>query len=162
MLTIEALSPENLQHVLQLSVHEAQTPYVGAIETIIERSTPQAAETQWVICLNGTPVGFFLLDKAYSNQYLFCPNGAVGLRSLLIDCRYQGQGVAKRAIGKILQNYSVWLHTRNADLYLTVNCKNTLARQLYVKSGFIDTDQLYLGGEAGPQHIMCFKSKQLS
>ncbi|GAM64435.1 histone acetyltransferase HPA2 [Vibrio ishigakensis] len=39
-------------------------------------------------------------------------------------------------------------------VYLTVNCKNPAAFQCYLKAGFVDTEELYLGGDAGPQHVM--------
>ncbi|MCW8344672.1 GNAT family N-acetyltransferase [Vibrio sp. ZSDZ65] len=160
MLTIEPLNEQNFEYVLMLSVPDEQRPYIGYINEIIDQSCQKPEETQWVICQAGKPVGFFLLDSAYANRYSFCPQGSIGFRSFLIDQQYQGQGIAKRAIRQIQEQYMVWLGKDQSDLYLTVNCKNALARSLYVKAGFMDTEQLYLGGEAGPQHIMCFKSKK--
>ena len=37
---------------------------------------------------------------------------------------------------------------------LTVNVRNQVARQLYLRHGFTDTGELYLGGSAGPQHVL--------
>jgi len=37
---------------------------------------------------------------------------------------------------------------------LTVNVRNQVARQLYLRHGFTDTGKLYLGGSAGPQNVL--------
>ncbi|MFA0439104.1 hypothetical protein BCU70_06920 [Vibrio sp. 10N.286.49.C2] len=160
MLTIERLQAHNQTNVLNLSVLDAQKAFVGDIANIIEQSSTQSSVSQWVIWYDSTPVGFFLLDQSYSSRYSFCPQGSVGLRSFFIDQRYQGRGFARLALEQIAYHYSTWLREEVGDLYLTVNCKNQTARSLYLKLGFNDTQRLYLGGEAGPQHIMCFTSKR--
>lgn len=39
-------------------------------------------------------------------------------------------------------------------MVLTVNARNPAARAVYLAGGFADTGELYLGGPAGPQHVM--------
>ncbi len=39
-------------------------------------------------------------------------------------------------------------------MVLTVNVRNQVARRLYLRHGFSDSGQLYLGGNAGPQHVL--------
>lgn len=160
MLTIERLQAHSQTSVLNLSVHPAQKAFIGDVANIIEESSAQSSESQWVIWEDTTPVGFFLLDQSYSSRYSFCPQGSVGLRSFFIDQRFQGRGLARLALEQVVHHYSTWLREDVGDLYLTVNCKNRTARALYLKLGFNDTQRLYLGGEAGPQHILCFTSKR--
>ncbi|MBY6196778.1 GNAT family N-acetyltransferase [Vibrio hangzhouensis] len=160
MIEIQPLVTPVTEEVANLSVNSEQVQYVGIITDILSDSLPQQDENQWVIYSNDIAVGFFILDQAYSQTIDSCPKGAVGLRAFFIDKRYQGLGLAKAAITTILTNYENWLNCDGADLYLTVNCRNQTAYNMYQKLGFDDTGELYLGGEAGPQHIMCFKSKK--
>jgi RimJ/RimL family protein N-acetyltransferase len=43
---------------------------------------------------------------------------------------------------------------RARTLVLTVNVRNPAARAVYVRGGFVDAGELYLGGSAGPQHVL--------
>lgn len=148
------------EELVNLSVDESQLPFVGITSEIVHASLSKPLETQWVIYSNEIAVGFFLLDQDYANTMKDAPAGAVGLRAYFIDQRYQGLGLAKSSLSLITEEFDSWLSIAPCDLYLTVNCKNTIAYQLYQKVGFVDTGELYLGGAAGPQHIMCFKSKK--
>ncbi|ANO32802.1 acetyltransferase [Vibrio breoganii] len=106
-----------------------------------------------VIKHHGLVVGFFKLDTAYASTYSFCSKNSIGLRTLALDQRQQGKGLGTKsveALGDYLAN-----HYQSYDfVYLTVNCKNPAAVACYRKGGFEDTGELYLGGEAGPQHVM--------
>lgn len=145
--------------VLALAVSDEQLPFVGVVSGIIQSSLGSPKESQWVIYSGETPAGFFLLDEAYQVTLGTKLENATGLRAFFIDTRFQGRGIAKMCLKLLVKEFNVWLGTEHKDLYLTVNRKNKAAYQLYLAVGFIDTKELYLGGQAGPQHIMCFKSK---
>ncbi len=98
-------------------------------------------------------VGIFVIDTAYSSKYDFCPKGAVGLGTFFIDHQYQGKGYGKSTV-VALKPYLLEHYPQFRRLYLTVNCQNKSAYHCYFSNGFTDTGELYLGGEAGPQHIM--------
>jgi ribosomal protein S18 acetylase RimI-like enzyme len=156
MISIVPLQQVLLDEVMKLSVADDQIPYVGHIDELIRASFTKPDETQWVICRNNFPVGFYILDAAYARNYSFCPEGSIGLRSFFVDVNHQGKGIAKKALDHILNTYDQCCShdLRTAELYLTVNCRNTLAYELYIAVGFVDTKELYLGGAAGAQHIM--------
>ena len=40
------------------------------------------------------------------------------------------------------------------SLVLTVNVRNPAARAVYLGGGFVDGGEQYLGGSAGPQHVL--------
>ncbi|MGR5287891.1 GNAT family N-acetyltransferase [Vibrio maritimus] len=159
-LTIRKIDVPVTEELVNLSVEDSQLPFVGITSEIVHKSLTKPLETQWVIYSNDIAVGFFLLDQGYASTMSDAPSGAIGLRAYFIDKRYQGLGLAKASLNLITGQFHSWLNIAPCDLYLTVNCKNTVAYQLYQKVGFDDTGDLYLGGEAGPQHIMCFKSKK--
>ncbi|MBT1444982.1 GNAT family N-acetyltransferase [Shewanella sp. JM162201] len=97
-------------------------------------------------------VGFFLLDKEYDREHEFANASDLGFRAFLIDVRHQGKGFGKAAL-KALPTFVQTRYPQFQRLVLTVNLNNTLARDLYLKSNFIDSNSHYLGGSAGPQHI---------
>lgn len=109
---------------------------------------------RYVILLDDEIVGFFKIQTTYSQDHDFCPIDCLGLRMVAIDNRQQGKGIGTAMI----QALPAFLRARYSDfsiVYLTVNCKNPAARRCYEKGGFEDTGTLYLGGDLGPQHIMC-------
>ncbi len=156
MISIVPLQQISMDEVMTLAVADVQIPYVGHIHELIRNSVGKSGETQWVICCNDHPVGFYILDADYARDYPFCPEASVGLRSFFVDVNHQGQGIAKKSLEKIVNTYlqDSGTDSQSAPLYLTVNCRNTLAYELYLAVGFTDTKKLYLGGAAGPQHIM--------
>lgn len=152
MVTIEKYTPSRYEQVCELSVLEEQSQFtVGDIAAML--ASLDTTELPHLILADDTVVGFFLFDTVYSNRYDFCPPKSLGVRALLVDHRFQGKGIAKQAISQFAQFARSHLPAYQA-LYLTVNCRNNAAYQCYLKSGFEDTNELYLGGPVGPQHIM--------
>ncbi|WP_039986045.1 GNAT family N-acetyltransferase [Vibrio owensii] len=152
MITIEKYTPCRHEQTLELQVLEDQIQYtVANIPELLGSLKP--TELPHLILEDDRVVGFFLFDAAYSEDYDFCPQRSLGVRSLLVDHRHQSKGIAKHAIG--LFGDFVKLHYPTFEfLYLTVNCRNVPAYQCYLKAGFEDTNELYHGGPVGPQHIM--------
>lgn len=152
MITIEKYTPCRQAQTIELKVLEDQAQFT--VENIGKRlESLKPTELPHLILEDDRVVGFFLFDAAYSEGYDFCPHRSIGVRSLLVDHRHQGKGIAKRAISQFA-NYAK-LHFPSFDfLYLTVNCRNVPAYQCYLKAGFEDTNELYHGGPVGPQYIM--------
>ena len=78
---------------------------------------------------------------------------ALGLRTVMVDANRQGMGVG-RSLCQMLPAYLAQHYPRACSLWLTVNLRNPGAVRAYVKGGFVDTGEHWLGGDAGPQHIM--------
>ena len=143
--------PEDKPEVLKLSVTEVQKPYVRTIQAILDDSTPQ--RDCHVLEVAEEIVGFFIIDRAYAEQYDFCEMGNLGFRAYFIDQHRQGKGYGKASIYG-LRDYLKTEYPAYPAVVLTVNCRNEKAHQLYLEGGFIDGGELYHGGAAGPQHIM--------
>lgn len=152
MLTIEKLTTADFESVRSLSVDDTQQQYVGTTEEIL--SNLSSSCIPHIIKQESEIVGFFLLDFSYSESYEFVTeDNCIGLRAYLIDAKQQGNGYGVKAV-KLLPDYVKSHFPDVSKIYLTVNCKNPIAKNCYVKAGFIDNGDLYLGGAAGPQHIM--------
>src|SRR5665213_1620263 len=101
------------------------------------------------------PIGFFALDFNLDRHTAYVPAAEdfCVLRCFFIDERSQGQGFAREALARIpaLVRNS---HPTIEKIYLTVNEKNPTAFKLYERGGFVGLEKRYLGGAAGPQHVM--------
>ncbi|MCF7481565.1 GNAT family N-acetyltransferase [Vibrio sp. J1-1] len=152
MISIEKYSDKWKSEVGFLSVKQEQAEFtVSNVDEVIRAL--QQHEHPHLIVENNKAVGFFILDLSYSETYNFSSGKALGIRSLLVDHRSQGKGIATQAI-KLLPDYVRSHYPDFSVLQLTVNCRNKAAYYCYSKCGFEDTEKLYLSGPAGPQHIM--------
>ena len=151
MISIEKYSDKWVEQVKALSVKPEQVAFtVSDINGLLSRLT--VLEHPCLIIKSNQVVGFFLLDLGYSDTYHFSDK-AIGIRSLLIDQRFQGQGIATKAIN-LLPSYVHTHYPQFKLLQLTVNCRNQAAHQCYCKCGFETLPDLYLGGPVGPQYVM--------
>lgn len=150
MLTIQEMNPSHAEQVAKLSVSDAQKPFVGTIDEILCNVGPSVRPH--VITDNEHIVGFFLLDNHYQQCVDFLEQESLGLRAYFIGQAFQGKGYGKQAVA-LLKDYLQQHYPQFEAIYLTVNCKNLGAIHCYLQAGFEDTQSLYLGGAAGPQHI---------
>ena len=151
MLKIKPLRKGDLNKVLSIQASAEQIAFsadpTSFIETHVQGTLP------FLIWESEQVIGYFKLDTLLSQKQNYCPVNSLGLCTLLIDKRMQGKGVGTQSVLRAIEY--VKAHFQQYDyLYLTVNCKNLAAYRCYLKAGFEDTDQLYLGGPVGPQHIM--------
>lgn len=92
---------------------------------------------------SGCPVGFFVLDET----------GHLLLRAFFVDAAHQRRGHAGRALAA-LPAYVRERFPQATSVSLTVNVRNVVAYAAYLRGGFVDDGELYLGGPAGPQHVL--------
>ncbi|WP_341502062.1 GNAT family N-acetyltransferase [Gallaecimonas sp. GXIMD4217] len=151
MIKIEKLSEAHVAAVRKIQLADEQVKFAGtAADFLADGSNTTHLH---VISENEAVVGFFKLDLAYALNYDFCPGSGIGLRAFAIDKSLQGKGLGTRAV-KALFPYLKEHYGAFGSIYLTVNCKNPGAQACYLKGGFQDTGEKYLGGAAGPQYIM--------
>ncbi|UAB71492.1 GNAT family N-acetyltransferase [Vibrio sp. SCSIO 43132] len=151
MLSLQPMEPKHLEQVSDLRVEESQLKFVGTMEEILVNVDDKVHPN---VMLSGDRiVGFFLIDTSYPASYEFAQSGSLGLRAFFIDSRYQGNGYGKQAVAS-LKPFLNDQYPSHHSIYLTVNCKNPGAYRCYDLAGFQDTQELYHGGAAGPQHIM--------
>jgi RimJ/RimL family protein N-acetyltransferase len=151
MVTIERLNEGHRQAVESIKLAQEQVKFAGTAQEFL---ADDSETTHLHIIQNQQKVvGFFKIDIAYASSYPFCPSNALGLRFFVVGIDHQGKGIGTGAVRELF-HYLAQAYTDYNAVYLTVNCKNPAARACYLKGGFVDTGELYLGGAAGPQHIM--------
>lgn len=151
MIRLEKLKAPEITEVRSIAVHDDQVKFVGTAKEFLADSDD--ATHLHVIKHNDQVVGCFKIDIAYAESYDFCIEGSIGLRAFLIDAKHQGRGLGTLAV-KALLPYLKENYANYPRIYLTVNAKNPAAHSCYQKAGFHETGEQYLGGAAGPQHIM--------
>jgi ribosomal protein S18 acetylase RimI-like enzyme len=151
VIKIEKMLSRHLGEVIALKVTDDQLKFVGAIDEILTNVNAQIRPH--VITVDDAVVGFFLIDTVYDQSNDFAIPQSLGLRKFFIDTQHQGKGLAKQTL-QLLPDYLMATYQDYTDVFLTVNCKNDKAKNLYLNSGFQDTNELYLEGPSGPQQIM--------
>ena len=149
--TLAPLTPDRRAAVCALAVAPEQVVFSGQPVDFITH--PDSDMDIHVIRADDKLVGFFRIDLDYARVHDFARPGDLGLRSVIVDRARQGRGIGSAMI-RALPAYLAAHYPGATDLYLTVNLRNPGARKSYLNGGFNDTGAHYLGGDAGPQHIM--------
>ncbi|PMJ88716.1 GNAT family N-acetyltransferase [Vibrio sp. 10N.261.55.A7] len=156
MIQIRRFEETDSESVRKITLLDGQAQFAETAEEFLNDHT--LSTHKHVIQYNDEIVGFFKLDTVYPLSNDFCPKRAIGLRKFVIDSTMQGKGIGSKAVSELL-DYLNHHYTDYSDIVLTVNCKNQNARACYLKTGFIDSGELYLAGPSGPQHIMSTRIK---
>ncbi|WP_188960640.1 GNAT family N-acetyltransferase [Deinococcus aquiradiocola] len=145
--------------VLALRAHPEQEQFSGRMPDLLlmAEDAPQS-EAMAVLVRDAdgdeVVIGYYRLDFVLG-AVAFRDFGrpTVGLRGYFIGAPWQGRGLgtaATRAMIRDLQERHPGIHL----LALSVNVRNPAARAVYARAGFVTDPELYLGGAAGPQHVM--------
>lgn len=147
----ERLGAEDAPRVAHLTLRPGQDQFTAVPAQRLAALRP--GEDPWGVLWDDVLAGFLIIDRYYSSQYDFAHSGEPGLRSVLIDAARQGEGIgtaAMEALPALMQAE----YPQARSLVLTVNRQNPGALAVYLRAGFVDTGTLFLGGRAGPQHIL--------
>lgn len=148
--TVVPITPQWRVAVLALAPTPEQELFSGAAAQTLPAAEADPDRYPFVILEQERPAGFFVLDRTPS------PADSAAdlvLRSFFVDRAYQRRGVGGRALAALPELVDRELPGAQS-VVLTVNVRNLVARRLYLRHGFTDTDRLYLGGSAGPQHVL--------
>lgn len=148
---VERLSSDTISLIKLIELDDKHEKFASSVDEFLHSGSDYVH--LFIIRLNQAVIGFFKLDVQYSKSHQFCTTKDLGLRTLAIDKRFQGQGLGFLSLKK-LSSYLSDHYSEFQSVYLTVNHKNAAAISLYEKAGFEYTGENYLEGPAGPQHIM--------
>lgn len=140
--------------VRALQVAPEQLQFVGDTAFNLDDTRRDPDSEAMAVLADDEVVGFYRLDfhpSAVGGRAFDEPS--VGLRAVVIDRERQGRGYGARAMDACCEDLRQ-RHPQRRLLALTVNCRNLAAIAAYRRSGFVDTGELFLGGSAGPQHLM--------
>lgn len=154
MITITPYSPKYFDALSTYELDDEQARFALVPKYILTDSTIMAntARTQYCILQDGEVVGFFSLDQ--SNDRLIYTNNtdSILLRALSIMPQFQGQGIAKQAM-LLIPDFVKVNYPKVTEIVFGVNFENTRAYNLYLKTHYTDTGNVYQGIK-GPQYCM--------
>ncbi|WP_017593998.1 GNAT family N-acetyltransferase [Nocardiopsis potens] len=138
-----------------------QRRFVDPVAATLPKADATAGQVPFAVLCGGEAVGFGVLDASVpsgtgvvpGSAITDAPERAVLLRSFLIALERQGQGIGRAACARI-DPLAREVAPAAREVLLTVNAANPAAHRAYLAGGFADTGRLYLGGDAGPQHVL--------
>lgn len=147
MITLQPITRDNVWEVTKLSVAENQKDFVATnAESLIEAfATISDGEVALpkAIYDNQTLVGFIMFGYTHHPDPLDPPvaKGNYSIWRLMIDQRYQRQGLGRKVIRQAL-NYLQTKPSGPADYcWLSYEPENIVAKKLYASLGFIENGE---------------------
>lgn len=153
MITLQPITPETQAQIFALQVN---SEFVAPLSFIFEHIGSNEDYLPLGFFVDLQAVGFCYLNFNRDDNAFYCfDDQTCGLQGFQIDERQQGKGYARQAMQAVIQLLQTQ-YPHYTTLNLTVNQRNLAAKQLYLKLGFQDTGDLYLGGSKGPQHVYTY------
>lgn len=147
---------ENFEHQLKdFHLPDEQLQFTSLPLNKIHNPTISKDTHHIVILSDELPVGYFALENGDKlRKYSTNPKARL-LTSFSIDARHQGQGIAKEGLN-LLPRFIREHLPETDEVVLGVNKRNQAAISLYLKMGFTDEEEVYVGPK-GPQHVLHLK-----
>jgi ribosomal protein S18 acetylase RimI-like enzyme len=156
MITFEKINKLNFKNTHGLAVSPEQVAYVCEdLEEFVHTWKDDPLFDCFLVKKGEVTVGFFALDFSCDRHsaYVSSSHFTCAFRCFFIDRRFQRQGLASQTLEE-LWKYLATAYPKLESVFLTVNFKNITAKNLYLREGFKIQEKPYVGGAAGPQHLM--------
>ncbi|MBB6021167.1 RimJ/RimL family protein N-acetyltransferase [Paenibacillus sp. JGP012] len=141
----------------RFALKKEQIHFTAMPVEVIEEAAANPDKDPVVILVQEVPAGFFVLHKGSEYVEPAERDRKILVRALSISVEHQGKGYALEAM-KQLPAWVREYHPEVEEIILAVNEENKAARQLYLKSGFLDFGLTKLGNR-GIQHILHYSMK---
>ena len=139
--------PERVAHLVPLPEQES---FVGSAAESLRLAPP---DRDFHLGLDGEDVvAFFTIDPGFSARIPRLPDGAHGLRGLIVDPARQGRGYG-RALMEALPAYLAARYPGLDSIWLSVDLGNAAARRLYARTGW-RLDGPEIPGREGPEAVL--------
>ncbi|WP_017622614.1 hypothetical protein [Nocardiopsis chromatogenes] len=152
--------------VLGLRLAPGQNRFVDPPVATLPKADAHPGQVPFAVLVDGETAGFGILDRSVptgtgivpgdGSSLTAAPERAVMLRSFLIAVRWQGEGVGRRAC-RLLPSLAREAAPEAEEILATVKTANPAGYRAYLAGGFEDTGRRYLGGDAGPQHVLSMR-----
>lgn len=148
MLKLEKINRNNIAEILKLEVFDNQKSFVATNNISIIEAYIAITENNHVftfgIYKDDTPIGFLMVGFDVNSDDEGAPRIAKGnynIWRLMIDKKFQGKGFGKKAMELALEFVNTFPCGTAKYCWLSYECDNEEARQLYKSVGFVETDE---------------------
>lgn len=156
-ISLRAIGPDDADlraAVLLLAPTREQEVFASRAARTLPGADADPQRAPFAVLDGGRPVGFGVLDRrGYLDELVDSPGRAVLLRGFYLDAAEQGGGRGTAAAA-LVPSLAAALYDDVELVVLTVNVANPAAIRAYTRADFADTGTRYLGGGAGPQHLL--------
>ena len=148
MFKLKKINRNNIGEILKLEVFDNQKSFVATNNSSIIEAYIAITENNDVftfgIYKENTPIGFLMIGFDVNSDDEGAPRIAKGnynIWRLMIDKKFQGQGFGKEAMDLALEFVNTFPCGTAKYCWLSYECDNEVARQLYKSVGFVETDE---------------------
>ena len=153
MIAIKPAKLKDFASLMLLEVHQEQKETHLPFEQVYHnRSKHEVILALYSEC---QPIGYLILDKAFSHYATFARRNELGLKYIVLDKHFQRKGLGREVMQKLFI-YAYAINSDSDSLCLTLPIKDEASRQFFTAVGFVDTDSFYYG-QNGKERIMRHK-----
>lgn len=140
MIAIKPTQLKDFSSLLQLEVDKDQAAFFLPFDLAYQKRSK--SQIFYTIFYDYLVVGYLIIDKAFAQYVPFAKRHELGLSYIVIDRRFQRQGIGKATLGKLMV-YGYAIDTLSNSICATIPQKNTVAMTLFESAGFENTQKSF-------------------
>lgn len=138
MIAIKPTKLKDFASLMQLEVQEDQKGFFKPFEQAYQQRTK--SEVFYTIFHDYLTVGYLVIDKAFAQHAPFAKRHELGLSYVMIDKRFQQQGIGKATLQKLMV-YGYAIDTESNSVCAAVSSTNKIGIKLFESVGFNNTQK---------------------
>ena len=150
MIELRKITWDNWEDVMDLEITDEQDDFIASNEYSLAQAyiamiNDKRPPMTFAICNGEDIVGFtmfYFQDEEENDGSDYEEKPCYTLLRFMIDKKYQGQGLGKQAMAKVLDYIKTFPHGKADFVHLSYNPENEAARMLFRSFGFVETGAL--------------------
>ncbi|MGR5237636.1 GNAT family N-acetyltransferase [Vibrio alfacsensis] len=138
MIAIKPAKLKDFASLMQLDVQKEQKGFFKPFEHAYQKRSK--SQVFYTIFHDNLVVGYLVIDKAFSQLAPFAKRHELGLSYIMIDKRFQQQGIGKATLQKLMI-YGYAIDAVSNSICATVASNNTVGIKLFESAGFENTQK---------------------
>ncbi|MDA0133818.1 GNAT family N-acetyltransferase [Vibrio harveyi] len=138
MIAIKPAKLKDFASLMQMDVHDDQKGFFKPFEQAYQQRAK--SEVFYTIFHDYLTVGYLVIDKAFAQHAPFAKRHELGLTYLMIDKRFQRQGIGKATLQKLMV-YGYAIDAESNSICATIISTNQAAIKLFETTGFENTQK---------------------
>lgn len=152
MISLRKITWDNFDEVITLKVKDDQKAFVSPIayslaQAYVAQTNNDNPPFCFAIYYDEQLIGHSLIMYYQARNNIFGDDDCYTINRFLIDEGFQGKGYGDKAFAAILNFIKSFPQGKVNSIYLSYKLDNIIARKVYKKYGFIDTNRYFPNGE---------------
>ena len=147
MIELREITWDNFDECSCIKLSEEQKNYVASpdyslAQAYVSSLCDEKPLIPFAIYSGDTVVGFAMMGYETSEENDFDDEPCYFVCRFMIDEKFQGRGLGKQAMIKVLEHIRTFPHGEAGLVYLSYDEDNKVARKLYKSLGFVETGEI--------------------